>query len=65
MVFPLLSNNGVIIADNVLWSGKVLENEKDRDTLAIDDFNKKVAQDNRVEKIMLPIRDGLYLIRKK
>src|SRR3712207_7340645 len=49
---------GFIIADNVLWSGKVLDDKKDKDTQAIDAFNKKVFDDSRVETCMLPVRDG-------
>lgn len=67
LVFDKLSAGGLIVADNVLWSGKVLDLQKNRDTdtVAIDQFNKKVAADGRVEKVMLPLRDGLMLIRKK
>ena len=55
------------MADNVLWSGKILDltTNKDEKTKAIQSFNEKVANDNRVEKIMLPLRDGITLIRKK
>jgi predicted O-methyltransferase YrrM len=55
---------GLIIADNVLWSGKVLEEKKDLDTQIIDAFNKKLAQDMRVETLLLPLRDGLMMARK-
>ncbi len=55
---------GYIIADNVLWSGKVIEEKKDKDTLAIDAYNKKVQGDNRVENFILPLRDGLNIARK-
>lgn len=67
LVFDKVTAGGLIVADNVLWSGKVLdlEKHKDADTVAIDQFNKKVAADERVEKVMLPLRDGLLLIRKK
>ncbi len=65
LVYPKLKHGGVIIADNVLWSGKVLEEEQDKDTRAISAFNKKVKEDPRVEKVMLPVRDGLFIIRKK
>ncbi len=57
-----------IIADNVLWSGKVLEKFRkklDKDTEAIIDFNKKVHDDPRVENVLFPIRDGLMVLRKK
>ena len=56
--------NGYIIADNVLWSGKVTKTEKDIETQALDLYNKKVLTDNRVETILLPIRDGLMVSRK-
>jgi predicted O-methyltransferase YrrM len=67
LVFDKLMNGGMMLVDNVLWSGKVLDlvANKDADTKAIDDFNKKVAADHRVEKLMLPLRDGITLIRKK
>jgi caffeoyl-CoA O-methyltransferase len=65
LVFPRLSDHGFIIADNVLWSGKVLEAEKDENTQALYDFSKKVLTDDRVENVLLPIRDGLMVIRKK
>ncbi|MEN8249164.1 MAG: O-methyltransferase [Bacteroidota bacterium] len=58
---------GYIIADNVLWSGKVIEevDTDDVDTLALKKFNTFVQQDDRVENVLLPVRDGLMLIRKK
>ena len=57
---------GIIIADNILWSGKILEKveEEDYATKSIIEFNDKVNNDDRVETIILPIRDGLSLIRK-
>jgi len=55
---------GFILADNVLWSGKVLDVKPDKDTLAILAFNKKVQDDARVENILLPVRDGIMMIRK-
>ncbi len=55
---------GIIIADNVLWSGKVMEETDDKTTLAIKEFNKYVKNDLRTENIILPVRDGLSLIRK-
>lgn len=55
---------GYIIADNVLWSGKVLDTRPDKDTKAIDDFNKKVHKDQRVQNVLFPIRDGLMILRK-
>jgi predicted O-methyltransferase YrrM len=66
-VVEKMKSGGYIIADNVLWSGKVCDNSLnfDKDTLAIDEFNNFVQNDPRVENIMLPIRDGLTVIRKK
>jgi len=68
LVFNMVNAGGYIIADNVLWSGKVTDEkclQKDNDTKAIDEFNKFVATDPRVETVLLPVRDGLMLIRKK
>jgi len=67
LVFDKLKSGGLIIADNVLWSGKVLDlvSNTDKETLNIQAFNEKVAKDNRVEKVMVPLRDGITLIRKK
>jgi len=66
LVFDQVRSGGYIIADNVLWSGKVVDIEKnnDQDTLLIDEFNKKVHRDRRVEHQLLPIRDGLMIARK-
>ena len=55
---------GYIIADNVLWSGKVTQKEKDKETEALDVYNKKVLADTRFETILLPVRDGLMVSRK-
>lgn len=67
LVIDKLNRGGIIIADNVLWSGKITmsENEMDKETLALHQFNQFVQQDNRVANILLPIRDGLMVIRKK
>jgi len=66
LIFDKVRKGGYIIADNVLWSGKVLADNSamDKDTKAIDAFNKKVYKDSRVEKVLFPIRDGLFVIRK-
>ncbi len=64
LVLPKLRMGGFILADNVLWSGKVVEENKDKDTRALVDFSKKVHNDNRVENVMLSIRDGILLARK-
>lgn len=67
LVMDKLAQGGLIIADNVLWSGKITlpENEMDKETLALHQFNQFVQHDNRVENLLLPIRDGLMVIRKK
>jgi caffeoyl-CoA O-methyltransferase len=65
LVFDKVKPGGIILADNVLWSGKVIESNPDKDTQAIIEFNKKVMDDIRTEKIILPVRDGITLIRKK
>jgi caffeoyl-CoA O-methyltransferase len=65
LVFEKVRKGGFIISDNVLWSGKVADKtKKDKDTLSIRAFNKKLHEDNRVENILLPIRDGLLVVRK-
>jgi predicted O-methyltransferase YrrM len=67
LVFPMLEEGGFIIADNTLWDGHVVDEShlKDAQTQGIVRFNKMVAMDDRVEKVILPIRDGLTLIRKR
>ena len=64
LVFDKLDIGGYIIADNVLWSGKVTDKIKDQDTMALDKYNKLIHQDSRVENILLPVRDGLMICRK-
>lgn len=67
LVFDKLKSGGLILADNVLWSGKVLDlvSNTDKETRNMQAFNEKIAKDNRVEKVMVPLRDGITLIRKK
>jgi predicted O-methyltransferase YrrM len=68
MVMDHLNPGGYIIADNTLWDGHVLEHDThytDRQTLGIKAFNDLIATDERVEKVILPLRDGLTIIRKK
>ncbi len=67
LVFEKVRPGGFIIGDNVLWSGKVIQTEKktDKDTQAILDFNRFVQEDDRVENVLFPVRDGLMVIRKK
>ncbi len=64
LIIDKVKPNGFILADNVLWNGKVVDGSKDKDTRAILDFNKKVHTDNRVENVLLPIRDGIMMLRK-
>ncbi len=64
LVFDKVRTGGYIVADNVLWSGKILSETKDKDTTAIDAYNKKVYNDNRVQNFILPLRDGLNIARK-
>jgi caffeoyl-CoA O-methyltransferase len=67
LVMPLLKKDGYIFADNVLWSGKVVEDEsikKDRDTQLLDAFNKHVKNDPRIEQVLLPVRDGILIGKK-
>jgi caffeoyl-CoA O-methyltransferase len=64
-VLPKLSESGFIVADNVLWSGRVLDDEGDEGTEAIKGFNEHVAADDRVECLMLTVRDGMTLIRPR
>ena len=64
-VFPKMRKGGLIISDNVMWSGKVLSeaNPKDSKTIAIKRFNKKLMMDHRIQTTLLPLRDGLTLSR--
>ncbi len=64
LVFDLVRPGGFIIADNVLWNGKVLDEEKDENTQALHDFNKMVQADERVSNILLAVRDGLMVVCK-
>lgn len=67
LIFDKVKQGGFIIIDNVLWNGKVVgepDRKIDKDTQRILDFNKKVIDDTRVESVMLPIRDGLTVVRK-
>jgi predicted O-methyltransferase YrrM len=64
LIIDKVNSGGLIIVDNVLWSGKVLDEKKDSDTQIIHDFNQKVNNDSRVLNILLPVRDGLMIMRK-
>jgi caffeoyl-CoA O-methyltransferase len=67
ILFPKLRSGGIIIADNVLWSGKVLdpENQQDEETRGLIAFTKKALAEKNSEQVLLPVRDGLLVIRKK
>lgn len=67
LVIDKMNPGGVILSDNVLWSGKILESadEKDTDTKALLFYNKKLKEDQRIETVLLPIRDGLTISRVK
>ena len=65
LIIDKVRPGGYLLADNVLWSGKVADSQhQDRDTQVIRAFNQKVQQDPRVENVMLPLRDGLVILRK-
>ena len=67
LVLPLMRKGGWILADNTLWDGHIIDPayDKDKQTVALRAFNDKVAQDPQLEKVILPLRDGLTIIRKK
>ena len=67
LVLPLMRKGGWILADNTLWDGHIIEAtyDKDKQTVALRAFNDKVMQDERLEKVILPLRDGLTIIRVK
>ena len=67
LVFDQIDKGGFIIFDNVLWSGKVTQeiNPKDKETVALVNLAKILENDNRVENVLLPVRDGLFMVRKK
>ena len=67
MVMTILKPGGFILADNTLWDGHVVDSayDKDHQTQGIETFNDYIAQDPRVEQVILPLRDGLTLIRKR
>lgn len=67
LIFDKVRPGGLIVADNTLWDGHVLETPKpsDKQTIGIQKFNDMIAKDDRVEKVILPVRDGLTLIWKK
>lgn len=67
LIFDKVVSGGYIIADNVLWSGKIVEPiaENDIDTKTLIEFNEKVQKDTRVQNVLFPVRDGLMIVRKK
>lgn len=67
LIIDKLNSGGIILSDNVLWHGKVVEelNEKDTSTKAVLDYNTLLKEDKRIETVVLPIRDGLTISRKK
>ena len=67
LVFDMVRSGGLILADNVIWDGKVCQDPlpQDKQTLSIVKFNDMVTNDRRVESVILPLRDGLNVIRKK
>jgi predicted O-methyltransferase YrrM len=66
-LLPMIRPGGFMVVDNVLWNGKVVEpiKESDKESVALDAFNKVVTKDTRVENLLLPFRDGLMLLRKR
>jgi caffeoyl-CoA O-methyltransferase len=64
LIFDKVKVGGVILADNVLWSGKITMSKPDKDTRALLEFNTKVNDDTRVENVLLPVRDGIMMARK-
>jgi predicted O-methyltransferase YrrM len=65
IIFDKVRSGGLIIIDNVLWKGKVYGEENDADTQSFRKLNDQISVDSRVEKLILPVRDGILLIRKK
>jgi len=67
LVFDKVKSGGYIIADNVLWSGKVIEDKStlDPDTIALIEYSEKIQNDDRVQNVLFPVRDGLMIARKK
>ena len=66
LILPRLRAGGVLLIDNVLWSGKVVDpSETDRKTESIRSFNEMIHQDSRVENLLLPFRDGLTIVKKR
>ena len=64
-LLPLVRTNGLVLVDNTLWSGEILNDDAEGDTLALQQFNDHVAADDRVDSYILPVGDGVTLIRKR
>ena len=64
LIIDKVKPGGYILTDNVLWSGKVLEEKRDKETELIYQFNKKLATDSRIQNVIIPVRDGINLARK-
>ena len=64
LILPKLRKGGIILADNILWSGKILDENMDKTSVILDEFNKQVVEDSRVENVILPLRDVINVIRK-
>lgn len=65
LLIDRVSSGGLILVDNVLWKGKVFADNPDKQTQQVLELNKTLAEDSRIEKLILPIRDGLFVLRKK
>ncbi len=65
VIMSKMKSGGVILLDNVLWKGKVLLDKADNTTTSIQELNRMIAADERVEKVLLPLRDGVFMVRKK
>lgn len=65
MVLDKMNSGGLILIDNVLWKGRVFQESPDKQTQQILELNETLASDQRVEKLILPVRDGLFVLRKK
>ncbi len=63
LIMPKMRKGGIILADNVLWDGKVLQTKRDKTSEILHQFNQKVANDPRLEAVLLPIRDGITVMR--
>jgi len=64
LVLPKVRRGGLILIDNVLWKGKITQEHADKQTALIQQLNTSIAKDKRVQKLILPVRDGIFLIRK-